>query len=157
MKTIYLAGGLFNAGERSHNLHLERWLKKLEYTVILPQREALKFAEGDHFNIPSIVAECARFAMDSNVIYVGCIDGADADSGTAVEYGMAIAATERAIVYRTDFRTALHKEVGVNAMFTAEGTRFIYLPCYVTELQDVDAYYQVLARKIQETIQEMEL
>lgn len=46
MKKIYLAGGLFNAGERLHNLHLEKAFKDLGYDVILPQREALR-----HFDV----------------------------------------------------------------------------------------------------------
>lgn len=46
MKKIYLAGGLFNAGERLHNLHLEKAFKDLGYDVILPQRKALR-----HFDV----------------------------------------------------------------------------------------------------------
>ena len=42
-KKLYLAAGLFNAGERLHNLYLEKHLNMLGYEVILPQREALKF------------------------------------------------------------------------------------------------------------------
>lgn len=157
MVTLYLAGGLFNAGERLHNLYLEKHLKILGYEVILPQREALKFFETDHFNVAGIVEDCGLSAMSHKNLYIGNADGADADSGTCVEYGMAIIATKRAIVYRTDFRTAPEKELGVNAMLNVVGTKFIYFPCFFTKLNEVDAYYQSLAQKIHEAIQEMDL
>jgi len=152
MATIYLAAGLFNAGERLHNLFLEKFLKKLGHKVILPQREALKFFDGERFNVDAIVEDCKQSCTNPKHICVACADGADADSGTVVEYGMAIISNGRAIVYRTDFRTAEEKEVGVNAMLKAKGTSFIYYPCFFTELDEVDVYYEELSRKIHEAI-----
>ena len=153
MKTIYLAGGLFNAGERLHNLYLEKHLKILGYEVMLPQRRAKGFFLNGQFLVDEIVADCQRQCLNSQNCYVGNVDGADADSGTGVEYGIAITASGRAIVYRTDFRTDTVKEVGVNAMFRAKGTTFIYQPCFFTELEQVDAYYSDLALKIHHAIQ----
>lgn len=152
---IYLAGGLFNAGERLHNLFLEKYLKECGYEVILPQREALRFFDGTLFDVKGIVADCMQKSSDKGTLYVGSADGADADSGTAVEYGMAIISTGRAIVYRTDFRTALEKELGVNAMLCAEGTKFVYEPCFVTELSQVDEYYRRLATVIDVAIRSL--
>ena len=157
MTTLYLAGGLFNAGDRLHNLYLEKHLKALGYEVILPQREALKFFDGSGFNVAGIVEDCRASSANSRNLFVGNADGADADSGTCVEYGIAITVTWRAIIYRTDFRTAPEKEVGVNAMLGAKGTKFIYHPCYFTELEQVDVYYQALALKIDEIIRGMSL
>lgn len=157
MITLYLAGGLFNAGERLHNLYLEKYLRALGYEVILPQREALKFFEVDHFNVAGIVEDCRLSAVNPQNLYIGNADGADADSGTCVEYGMTITATKRAVVYRTDFRTALEKEVGVNAMLNARGTSFIYHPCFFANLEEVDTYYSALAQKIHQTIKDMGL
>jgi nucleoside 2-deoxyribosyltransferase len=145
---LYLAGGLFNAAERLHNLYLEKHLKPFGLEVILPQREALKFFDGQKFDVAGIVSECRSMCVDNENLYVGSIDGADADSGTAVEYGISITTTGHAIIYRTDFRTALDRELGVNAMFTVEGTKFIYEPCYFTDLNEVDAYYERLALEI---------
>ena len=156
MITIYLAGGLFNAAERLHNLFLEKYLKESGYNVILPQREALKFFNTDHFDVGGIVEDCRQSCINPSHIFVGSTDGADADSGTCVEYGMAITATGKAIVYRTDFRTAEEKELGVNAMLKADGTIFIYHPCFFTELEQVESYYKELAQKIHEVIQRME-
>jgi nucleoside 2-deoxyribosyltransferase len=153
---IYLAGGLFNAGERFHNLVLEKYLRTFGYDVVLPQREAQKFQKGDSFDVAAIVADCQRSCTDRNIVFVGCIDGADADSGTCAEYGMALAVTHRAIVYRTDFRTAVEKEVGVNAMLRAPGTIFVYEPCFATELDQMDAFYLRLAQALDRAIRALQ-
>lgn len=78
MKTLYLASGLFNAGERLHNLYLEKHLIELGYKVILPQREALKYFNGKSFDVAGIVADCKRSCTDKKVLYIGNADGADA-------------------------------------------------------------------------------
>lgn len=153
---IYLAGGLFNAAERAHNTNLEQELKKWGYTVILPQREALKHFDGDHFDIPGIVEDCAAAVSNPDTVTVGCIDGPDADSGTVVECTLAVAKTGRAIVYRTDFRTDTKKEIGVNAMLTMKGITLLYHPCFATEKKELKEYYIVLAQKIHEIIQKMQ-
>ena len=158
MATIYLAGGLFNAGERLHNLFLEKFLQELGHMIILPQREALKFFDKNgHLNLDAVAGDCRRYCEDERVIYVGNIDGADADSGTGVEYGIAITVAGAAIVYRTDFRTDAEKEIGVNAMLKLKGTTFIYHPCFFTELGDeVRNYYRELAKKIDEAVRALE-
>lgn len=150
--TIYLAAGLFNAGQRLHNLFLEKHLKKMGHAVILPQREVLKHFDGKRFNLDAIVEDCKQACTNPENICVACVDGSDADSGTVIEYGMTIVSTGRAVIYRTDFRTAEDKEVGVNAMLKAKRTEFIYHPCFFTELDEVEAYYQELALKIHEAV-----
>jgi nucleoside 2-deoxyribosyltransferase len=155
MLTIYLAGGLFNAGERLHNLYLERELTKLGHKVILPQRRALDFFSDGKFDTCAMAANFAQLCADPNILYVGSLDGADSDSGGSVEYGITVTATGRAVVYRTDFRTAQERELGVNAMFKAHRTLLIYLPCFFTDLGEVDNYYRELAWKIHEAIVEI--
>jgi len=152
MAIIYLAAGLFNAAERLHNLFLEKELKKLGHEVILPQREALKHFNGKQFDTVAIVEDCTKSSANPAYVIVVCVDGARADDGAAVEYGMAITATGRAVVYRTDFRTAPKKELGLNAMFKAKGTIFIYYPCFFTEIDEVCGYYKKLALKIHKAI-----
>jgi len=147
---IYLAGGLFNAPERLHNLYLEKHLKALGCEVILPQREALKRFNGQTFDVAGIVRDCSKTAQHADVLVVASADGPDADSGTSIEYGMAIAKTGRAIVYRTDFRTDREREIGFNAMFSGEGTVFVYKPCFFTELEQVEEFYAGLAKEIHE-------
>jgi nucleoside 2-deoxyribosyltransferase len=155
---IYLAAGLFNAPERVHNLYLERALKKIGREVILPQREALNFFRPDKtFDIPGIAEDCSKKAVNQDNILVGSADGTDADSGFAVEYGIALVGTGRAIVYRTDLRTALERELGVNAMLTLKGTEFLYDPCFITEFEEIEPYYDSLAQKIDSCVCEIEL
>jgi len=155
MKKIYLAGGLFNAGERLHNLNLEKYLIELGYEVKLPQREALKAFNGKNFDVKAIVKSCRESSSDPEYVFVGNADGADSDSGTCVEYAFSIASTGRAVIYRTDFRTALDRELGINAMLTGEGTEFVYEPCFFTELEQVEPYYKGLAKKIHEAINKL--
>lgn len=149
---LYLNAGLFNAGERLHTLFLERALKRKGYAVILPLREALTFFKDGFFDVKGIVADCKAKSSDVKNLCVGSVDGTDADSGTAIEYAFAIALTGRAINYRTDFRTDITREIGVNAMLNAEGTTFIYDPCYFTELDQVEEYYEKLADKIDKAV-----
>lgn len=152
MLTIYLAGPLFSAGDRLHNLHLEKHLKALGYDVILPQREALKFCDGGRFDLSEIARDCARSCRDKNNIFVGNTDGTDTDSGTAAEFGIAITATGRAVTFRTDFRTVTDREIGLNTMLTIDFSEFIYFPCGLSSLNEVDLFYNELAQKIHEAI-----
>jgi nucleoside 2-deoxyribosyltransferase len=153
---LYLGGGLFNAAERLHNLYLEKYLKEFGcYHIILPQRRALAFFDGEKFDVDAIAADCAQSCSDENVLYVGSLDGSDADSGGSVEYGITIFATGRAVTYRTDFRTALDRELGVNGMFRVKRTTLVYHPCFITELSEVEDYYRALAKKLHEAIVEL--
>lgn len=152
IKNVYLAGALFNAGERLHNLYVEKYLRRLGYNVILPQREAKKFVSETFVDVPAIVEECRRHCTEQGNVFVGCIDGADADSGTCVEFGMAVMSRGAAIVYRTDLRTALEKECGVNAMLRTAGSEVIQQPCYFTDLNEAAPFYEALAQKIHQAI-----
>jgi nucleoside 2-deoxyribosyltransferase len=150
--SIYLAGGLFNAGERHHNLLLAKHLRALGHKVIVPQEEARKFLKGDSFDTVGIAESCRQACENKENIFVGCIDGPDADSGTCVEYGIAITATHRAITYRTDFRTAPEKEVGANAMLGLGCTVSIYHPCFSTDSDEINSHYKELALKIHQAV-----
>lgn len=146
--TIYLAGPLFTVAERTHNLRLARELRALGYEIILPQQRATDFITSDGLDLKEMAADCAVQASNPNNILVANLDGPEADSGTAVEYGLAICAVGRAITYRTDIRTAREKEVGINAMFGLRGTTHIHMSCLVNSDEDVQAFYTELARAI---------
>lgn len=153
---LYLAAPLFGAGERLHNLYLERYLKDLGHHIILPQREAKKLFEAyPRTALDRIKENCRNTTEGDNCIYVGCVDGPDADSGTCVEYGLTLAQKGSAIIYRTDIRTEPSREIGLNAMLTLKGTTYIYFPCYITELHEAQPYYQDLASKIHAAVQEI--
>lgn len=173
--SMYLAGGLFHVSERSHNARLEKNLitaalkKDITLKITLPQRTALtRFISNEKgFDIPGIVSDCERDVANSNYALFN-LDGPDADSGTAVELGIARAMRlayeklanpkgeihpPKIITYRTDFRTDLEKEVGVNAMLRPEGSIFIYHPCFIIESRDFDKFYKELAGKIIDKIE----
>ncbi|MEK6884982.1 MAG: nucleoside 2-deoxyribosyltransferase [Nanoarchaeota archaeon] len=171
---LYLAGPLFTAAERRHNSTLEQELinaariKGIELNVTSPQRKALqRLVPGENrFNVEGIVYDCILDSSSKDVIVCN-LDGADADSGTAVEYGIAIGQrvaqeildkqgvkinVPKVITYRTDFRTAPEKEVGVNAMLKAANTIHIYHPCFAIETGEFEKFYSDLATKIIESV-----
>lgn len=184
-RTLYLAGGLFNAGQREFNMNLSshlttvaRW-SDINLSITLPQIRALERfnEETGLFDIRGIVTDCVRDASCHD--YVLCnLDGADADSGTAVEYGIAVGVgigvrmareaingsglsmeilgqlkVPKVITYRTDFRTSLKNEVGVNAMFGAHGSRVIYEPCFATTPEEFNDFYIKLVGRIIDQIE----
>ena len=156
MLPLYLAGPLFGLADRLHNARLEEHLHALGRATILPQREVLPFLSGGRFDLEAVSARCLEFASDPQSLFVGNIDGPDADSGTAVEFGSAITATKRAIVYRTDIRTSPEKELGVNSMFLVPGSTIILHPCYILAPREAETFYCQLAIKIDDAAKKIE-
>jgi len=98
MTKIYLAGPLFTLAEQGFNTELKRFLESEGFEVWLPQ---------DHE--PRTKTARAIFEMDVEAIdwsdmVVACMDGPDADSGTAWECGYAYAKGKPVVSFRTDFR-----------------------------------------------------
>lgn len=156
--SIYLAGPLFSIADRHHNLLLAQELERLGYEVILPQKEALKFFDGKRFDLRGISEDCKRQSMENDVI-VANIDGPEADSGTAFEVGIAfsvvsITSKPKIICIRTDFRTNREQEIGINGMFELAG-RVIYMPAFVSSLEEIARFYKNLAEKIDNAIKEL--
>lgn len=148
---IYLAGPLFGIADRHHNLLLAQELEKLGYDVILPQKQALKFFDGKRFDLKGISEDCKKHSKKNNFI-VANIDGPDADSGTAIEVGIALSVESsvnrpKVICIRTDFRTNREQELGINGMFELTD-RVIYMPAFVGSLQEVAEFYKDLAKEI---------
>ena len=159
-RTIYLAGPLFGIADRHHNLLLARELELLGYMVILPQKEALKFFKEGKFDLVAVCESCLKDAITSDVV-VANIDGPGADDGTSIEVGIAITAKRNdrynafqqplVICVRTDFRTASDREVGINAMFRLSD-RIIEKPAYANSLEEVEKFYEELAKEIDAAI-----
>jgi len=156
--TIYLAGRLFNVGERFDNARLALCLRGRGRQVILPQEEALGFVDPSNgsLRLDRIAIACRDCCVDKGNVLVANIDGPDADSGTSLECGLALATTGRAIVYRTDFRTDPAKEIGVNAMFQLPGITHIFKPCLLADLEATDNFYLDLAAQIDEAVRAIE-
>lgn len=149
---LYLAGGVFSAAEQIHNLFLEDALLRLGYHVILPQREAEAFIRDGILSIGAMAQNCARHCSDPKNVVVMNLDGADADSGAAVEVGIAVAKTGRVVTYRTDIRTVPEREIGVNGMFQLGGIIPINHPASLTSLEKIHKFYKDLAEEIHHAI-----
>jgi len=100
MMRLYLAGPLFTQAERDWNQVLASALTLRGHSVFLPQAEILGLASLDAHAI---------FKSDLNGVrsadaIVAILDGADADSGTCFECGLAFALGIPIVAVRTDFR-----------------------------------------------------
>lgn len=163
---IYGGGGLFDIAYLHHNLVLEKHLFDLGYDVTLPQREAGKFIESGKLNLLGICLNCANQAATHRIVLLN-LDGPDADSGTAFEGGIAAylkVIEQRSIKegrpitigYRTDIRTDISKELGINGMLSQLLDKIVYCPAYgINSFEDVNQFYKTLAGEIDKAIKEL--
>jgi nucleoside 2-deoxyribosyltransferase len=97
---IYFAGPLFTQAERAWNVQLADRLAEAGHEVFLPQNEVKAIASLDADVIFQIDVDGVR-AADA---VVAVLDGADPDSGTCFECGLAYALGIPIVAVRTDFR-----------------------------------------------------
>ena len=111
---IYVAGPLFSAAERAFNRALADAMLKLapQFSIRLPQENTAQFVGRPDQN-RAIYEDCLAGVRGADVV-IAVLDGADVDSGTAVEIGYACANGVPVIGIRTDVRGS--EERGVNLM-----------------------------------------
>ena len=97
---LYLAGPLFTQAERAWNVALADRLTRAGHSVFLPQTEVQAIASLDAETIFQVDVNGVRSAE----AVVAVVDGADPDSGTSFEVGLAYALGIPIILVRTDFR-----------------------------------------------------
>ena len=97
---LYVAGPLFTQGERAWNLRLAGALAEAGHSVFLPQTEVQLLETLDADAIFQVDVEGVRTAD----AVVAVLDGADPDSGTCFECGLAFALGIPILIVRTDFR-----------------------------------------------------
>lgn len=97
---IYFAGPLFTQAERAWNHRIALGLRLLGHDVFLPQVE-VKALETLHADAIFRIDVDGVKAADA---VVAVLDGADADSGTSFECGLAYGLGIPIIAVRTDFR-----------------------------------------------------
>lgn len=108
---VYLAGPLFDEGERWHIEQLEQLVAELGFRTFLPHRD----------NPPKTVDTVAeifannRDAIDECDLVVANLNGVTTDDGTAWEVGYAYARDRTLIGFHTDWRRRFTDEV-VNLM-----------------------------------------
>jgi nucleoside 2-deoxyribosyltransferase len=118
---IYLATSLFTTAEQSFSARLTKEIETLGHEVYYPWRDA-----GDESLIetwgedwPRINEEIARRnlqAIENCACVVAVVEGADVDSGVAMEIGYAHALGKPVKLLRTDFRTQGPRIGPVNIM-----------------------------------------
>ena len=126
---LYFAGPLFTQAERAWNLRLATALTEAGHDVFLPQVEiqTIETLEAD-----------AVFRLDVDGVrsadaLVAVLDGADADSGTCFECGLAHALGIPIVAVRTDFRGGGDDLPGqalptINLMLAQAAARAVHLP-----------------------------
>ncbi|MBK8002577.1 MAG: nucleoside 2-deoxyribosyltransferase [Gemmatimonadetes bacterium] len=90
MVDIYLAGPLFSAAERRWNADVAEALRRRGATVHLPQEgeDEVQLSDGGKDLAARIFASDLRGIENARSV-VACMDGADPDSGTCWECGVA--------------------------------------------------------------------
>ena len=101
-KKIYMAGPLFNEGDRYTNQINSDRLRGLGYSTFLPQEVVITKDSG-------LLVKAACFYMDlkaiaeCDILLANC-NGIDIDSGTAAEIGLAYGLNKKTVLYKSDVR-----------------------------------------------------
>lgn len=109
---IYMAGPLFNEGDRYTNQCNSDKLRALGYTTFLPQEVVIT-------NKSSALVKAACFFMDLKAInlcdalVVNC-NGIEIDSGTAAEIGLGYGLGKKIVLYKSDVRNYYNETHRVN-------------------------------------------
>lgn len=123
---VYVAGPLFTLAEQRFNLDLAASLEKRnsQLQLILPQLKNEELEKDENF-ISAIFDYCIE-KVNQCQLMIAILDGADADSGTCIEMGVAYAQNKPIIGVRTDFRSLEDK--GLNLMVSRVCSRLIWEP-----------------------------
>ena len=109
---IYMAGPLFNEGDRYSNQLNSDALRKAGYATFLPQEVVI---DKDS----SVLVKAACFYMDFKAInlcqiVVANCNGIEIDSGTAAEIGMCYALNKKIYAYKSDVRNYYNENYKLN-------------------------------------------
>lgn len=114
MSQAYIAGPLFNEGERWFDEQIEQVASAAGFTTFLPHRDGKEGKIKGPENIAAIFAEDVA-AIDRSDIVIANLNGMSTDDGTAWELGYAYARGKHLIGVYTDWRLQ-HKFQVVNLM-----------------------------------------
>ncbi len=126
---IYFAGPLFTQAERLWNVMIAAGLTKAGHTVFLPQTEVQAITTLEADAIFQVDVDGVRSAE----AVVAVLDGADPDSGTSFECGLAYALGIPIVIVRTDFRAGGDALPGqnlatINLMLSQAAKAIVNLP-----------------------------
>ena len=106
---VYIAGPLFNDGERAFNLKVDTVIRGCGHETYLPQRDGGVVAEMPEF-VEGLPKETYVFRKDLENLK-GCdlflllMDGRVPDEGACVALGYCLAHGKRCVGYKTDSRS----------------------------------------------------
>ena len=111
-KKIYMAGPLFNEGDRYTNQINSDALRARGYTTFLPQEIVITNESSD-------LVRGACFYMDLKAIklcdiMVANCNGLEIDSGTAAEIGLAYGLQKKTVLYKSDVRNYFNDVARLN-------------------------------------------
>lgn len=111
---VYIAGPLFNEGERWFDEQIDQVVREVGFDTFLPHRDGKEMGMDRAELIPRIFRE-DRDAIDESDMVVANLNGITVDDGTAWEIGYAYARGKHLIGIRTDWRLT-HPHQVVNLM-----------------------------------------
>jgi nucleoside 2-deoxyribosyltransferase len=114
MPQAYIAGPLFNEGERWFDEQIEKIAAAAGYTTFLPHRDGKEGKLKSEKNIRAIFAEDVA-AIDRCDIVIANLNGITTDDGTAWELGYAYAKGKHLVGVYTDWRLQFNFQI-VNLM-----------------------------------------
>jgi nucleoside 2-deoxyribosyltransferase len=103
MPQAYIAGPLFNEGERWFDEQIERIAAEAGFTTFMPHRDGKEGKIKSEANIVAIFAEDVN-AIDRSDIVIANLNGITSDDGTAWELGYAYAKGKHLVGVYTDWR-----------------------------------------------------
>jgi len=126
----YIAGPLFNEGERFWNGEINSRVSKAGFTTYVPQRDGIKLQHKS--DVRKIFEEDKKAVSQADLI-VANLDGMDVDAGTGWELGFAHGLGKHVVGVYTDWR--LHfKWQTVNLMIQCSVDKL------VNSLEELDEY-----------------
>ncbi len=114
MPQAYIAGPLFNEGERWFDEQIEQIAAAAGYTTFLPHRDGKEGKIKSEANIRAIFSEDTA-AIDHCDIVIANLNGITTDDGTAWELGYAYAKGKHLVGVYTDWRLQFKFQI-VNLM-----------------------------------------
>ena len=137
---LYFAGPLFTQAERGWNHRVAMALRLLGHSVFLPQEAVTCLDSLDADTIFRLDVDGVRSAQ----AVVAILDGADPDSGTAFECGLAYALRIPIVAVRTDFRAGGDALPGqaigtINLMLSQAASAIVSIPNPDASLDEIVA------------------
>lgn len=125
---LYFAGPLFTQAERAWNRQVAQILEAAGHQVFLPQNGIQGHPSAD---AESIFRKDVEGVANADAL-IAVLDGADADSGTCFECGLAYALGIPILAVRTDFRASGDNLPGqallaINLMLSQAATQIVHV------------------------------